>query len=346
MEKILYKKGEYGLLEYKIKITFNGLKFMSNGHVYYEIISEGKASRTLEEQKILRMNARIRSKLDDGFKETKEQALKGITNQLGLIKPMLAQRFKENMSHHFNDKNFIQPKLDGHRCLMNSECMYSRAGRIIDTLPHIKNEIQLTYNITLDGELYIHKNSLQNISSLVKRQQPDSVKVKYIVYDVYDSNNPHLFYSDRYNLLLELFKNNQKQNIIICETHLAYDAKNIINDNLNKGYEGSILRINNENYGVGKRSKSLIKIKSTMDEDFLCIDIILSERETGYCNFVLENKTGLTFKTPVFGTVENKKNAINEKDKYINKMIECKFANYTEDNIPFHCVALRIKYTV
>ena len=334
----LYKKGAHGINVWSIESKGNVIHIYGNGSEYTEEIKEGKAGRSIAEQVELRMNARIRGKLDDGFKESKEEAMNGeITNQLGLVNPMLATPLK-NTRIHKTANYFIQPKLDGHRCLINSNGAYSRRGKPIETITEIVDSLNLPDNVTLDGELYLHGEPLQTIASWAKRRQANTAKLEYHVYDIIVHDDLDMTFEDRHNYLLEF----EGYNVVHVDTKFYRREKQIIDywkEFREQGYEGGILRLANSKYTIGGRSKHLIKIKSRMDEEFECMDVIPSRE--GWGILVLKTKEGRLFKTLAPGPVYQKIKTLEESHKYIGKHVTCEYPDKTMDGIPFHCVAIR-----
>ena len=84
-------------------------------------------------------------------------------------KPMLAYPVSDKPIN-YDDKVFMQPKLDGVRCVIQADLLpfgmgyevkaYSRTGKEWKNIDHIlfnlKPWFQLNPNVTLDGELYNH----------------------------------------------------------------------------------------------------------------------------------------------------------------------------------------------
>jgi len=107
-------------------------------------------------------------------------------------KPMLAHRvggFERITDEEWHDGLYIQPKLDGVRCLIQAEGLtpyhdsdpvshgfvvkaYSRTGKEWKNIDHILDELHPFFaknrNVILDGELYNHdlKNDFEKIISL------------------------------------------------------------------------------------------------------------------------------------------------------------------------------------
>ena len=73
-----------------------------------------------------------------------------------MIKPMLAYKVgKKDID--WSAKNFIQPKLDGVRCLFTAKGAFSRTGKQFMNVQHIETELKSFFasnpNAILDGEL-------------------------------------------------------------------------------------------------------------------------------------------------------------------------------------------------
>jgi len=159
-------------------------------------VSEGKNmgkknETTSLEQAVINAKATADKKLKKGYLLDVPSGEEQVTNSLGLLKPMLAQTIEKVKNWEF--PVFASPKLDGHRLLAtvqeNKVLLYSRQGTVV-SLPHIEKELQQLFDdkiwsgVTLDGEVYLHEESLQIIGSLVKNTQPETANLKYYLYDV------------------------------------------------------------------------------------------------------------------------------------------------------------------
>ena len=195
-------------------------------------------------------------------------------------KPMLAYPVSSKPID-YNDKVFIQPKLDGVRCLIqknpNHEIKaYSRTGKEWKNIQHILDELKPFFmkwpNIVLDGELYNHnlRNDFEQIISLVRRQKPDDIDmlesrdiVQFHCYDIIDTK---ISFKTRD----EFIKENVPKSY--CVKHvLTMPVPNpgalhyVHGSNIECGYEGSIVRLNTK-YEC-KRSHSLRKFKEFHDAE-------------------------------------------------------------------------------
>ena len=82
-------------------------------------------------------------------------------------KAMLAHKYNPNKANY---PAYIQPKLDGVRCLFTAEGAFSRAGNQFMNVEHIEHDLKPVFNkypnLILDGELYNHglKNDFEKNS--------------------------------------------------------------------------------------------------------------------------------------------------------------------------------------
>ena len=190
---------------------------------------------------------------------------------------MLAHKVN-NKKIDFTEPVFIQPKLDGVRCIFTKDGAYSRTGKQFHNLQHIELRLagffKLNPDVQLDGELYNHdlKDDFEQIISLVRKQKPTDEDrlnaANMIQYHVYDYIVPFIGYEARLKWLLsnkELWSNV----VIPVETHRVNkyeEAANMHHDGfLKQGYEGSILRLNG--HYEQKRSYNLQKFKDFSDDE-------------------------------------------------------------------------------
>ena len=112
-----------------------------------------------------------------------------------MIKPMLAHKFNIKRVD-YSKPVYIQPKLDGVRCLFTKNGAFSRTGKQFMNVAHIHLELIPFFkdnpDVVLDGELYNHelKHDFEKIISLVRKQKPtadDRLEAKNLMqYHLYD----------------------------------------------------------------------------------------------------------------------------------------------------------------
>ena len=259
-----------------------------------------------------------------------------------LILPQLAKDFKKEESK-VRYPCFVQPKLDGMRCLKNGSSMVSRKNKSIDTMGHISQELQDISDI-LDGELYTEETFQRNMELIKKYRPGESEQVRYHVYDLVDTE---LSFGERYEKLRELIHNHQPQNIVIVPTYeinskeelLEYHAKFLA-----EGYEGTMIRLNSGGYDVNKRSSNLLKYKDFQDIACTITGVEPSEKRPDQGSFICALEDGRTFGCGMRFSHEERKDVINNPQNYIGQTAEIRFFEYTDDQLPRFpvCVGLRL----
>ena len=192
-----------------------------------------------------------------------------------MIKPMLAHKVGKK-EIDWSAKNFIQPKLDGVRCIFTKDGAYSRTGKQFKNVAHLEEDLKDFFwnnpNAILDGELYNHdlKHDFEKIISLVRKQKPTeddrSEASNLVQYHVYDTPWLNVTYEDRYNWLRTQLPIAKTMTLIANTTvDSMAEAKMLHDVHLAQGYEGSMLRTNG--LYERKRSYNLQKFKDFHDTE-------------------------------------------------------------------------------
>ena len=228
-------------------------------------------------------------------------------------KPMLAYPVSDKPIN-YDKPVFIQPKLDGVRCIIQYEGggmpkAYSRTGKEWKNIDHILFNLSpwfaLNPNVILDGELYNHdlKDDFEKIISLVRKQKPTDLDVlesadmvQFHCYDIIDETKT---FEERNTFIEQVVPRNHC--IKHVPTNLVFrddDAKVYHKRNLNNGYEGSILRTN-DTYAC-KRSHNLRKFKDFHDTEATIIGYVDGKgKRTGTLGkFIMQDDEGIEFGCP------------------------------------------------
>lgn len=305
----------------------------------------GRANETSPwEQACLEAQSRWLKKQDKGYTIGKPLEATVSTNALGLPRPMLATPLT-SIKKPLPEYVYVQPKLDGHRCmaaLKGGEIkLWSRGGKYITTLEHLHAPLKRIFdgreNMVLDGELYIHGMKLQDIGSLIKRQQPCTSDIEYAVFDVYFPTLPHLQFDERWERL-DLYFRYIRCGVYQLPTHsvAATNLTVFCNDYRAQGYEGAIARLPDGLYEPGMRVPQVIKIKEFLDAEFEVRNVFRSDRDV-----VMLDCGGFDVTAP--GTHAQKEKIFKSRKKYIGKLITVQFAHWTKDKKPAQPVALRFR---
>ena len=226
------------------------------------------------------------------------------------IKAMLAHKYNEDKADY---PAFIQPKLDGVRCLFTTKGAFSRANNRFMNVEHIEQALKPFFaknpTAILDGELYNHglKDDFEKIISLVKKRKPtddDRLEAAELVeYNIYDVASMTIAnYTTRLNYINSI--SNFQWNHILrrVDTKVALDfddALKMHNKNLKLGYEGSIYRSFEGKY-KGTRSWDLMKFKDFHDAEATIIgyEIGKGKREGTLGKFLMQDDDGNKFGCP------------------------------------------------
>ena len=242
-------------------------------------------------------------------------------------KPMLAHPVSDRPVDYDSGPVFIQPKLDGVRCLIQYDnstvTAYSRTGKEWKNIDHIlfnlKPFFQLNPDVVLDGELYNHdlKDDFEKIISCVRKTKPTdehrTESEKLVQFHCYDVIHPKLKYFSERDEWIQL---NVPLNF--CVKHV--DSITVRNDDdalwnnsrsLKAGYEGSILRTNDPYQH--KRSHNLRKFKQFHDAEAKIIGWVAGKgkRIGTIGKFMAMDDDGNTFGMPVM-----------DKQKYLEENFE------------------------
>ena len=258
------------------------------------------------------------------------------------FKPMLAHKF-DNKRVDWSKPVFIQPKLDGIRCIMTADGCYSRNGKKFMNVQHlytkaIQDLFKVNPLLVIDGELYNHdlRDNFEKIVSLVRKQKPkpeDRKEArKLIQYHVYDFV---MAYKGKLDLIeSDMNRYEKRMHQLVCSDmygkHIRYvpsrgvhsldKAKEIHNDFLEKGYEGSILRLDGP-YKCG-RSYDLMKFKDFSDTEAKIIDWVegKGKRRGTIGKFIAIDSDGVKFGMPVMDNFEYLQKNFKKMQRYVGKI--------------------------
>ena len=224
------------------------------------------------------------------------------------IKAMLAHKYNEDKADY---PAFIQPKLDGVRCLFTAKGAFSRANNQFMNVEHIEKALKPFFaknpTAVLDGELYNHglKDDFEKIILLVKKRKPtdaDKAEAAELVqYHVYDIASMTI---GTYSTRLSYITTNLTYTYPICkvETKVVMDfdeAAKYHAKNLKLGYEGSIYRSFSGKY-KGTRSWDLMKFKDFQDAEATIVgyEIGKGKREGTLGKLIMQDYEGNEFGCP------------------------------------------------
>jgi len=226
------------------------------------------------------------------------------------IKAMLAHKYNEDKADY---PAFIQPKLDGVRCLFTTKGAFSRANNRFMNVEHIEQALKPFFaknpTAILDGELYNHglKDDFEKIISLVKKKKPtnqNKAEAKELVqYHIYDVASMTIgTYTDRYLFILAEQSLKNKSCLQVIDNNLVLDFDDAVvmhKKNLKLGYEGSMYRTPSGKY-KGTRSWDLMKFKDFHDTEATIVgyEIGKGKRQGTLGKFIMQDDEGIQFGCP------------------------------------------------
>jgi DNA ligase-1 len=267
-------------------------------------ITEGKQGRSIEEQADFEARAKIKKQLDKNYRRSKEEL-----EEIPLL-PMLAYDYHDH-GHRISYPAYVSDKFDGVRCLATCKVagevtLQSRTGQPY-SVPHVEEELAefMEPGDVLDGELYFHGYELEDITSAVKRTDPDKEIAKaekkhskspteenlaevehaktikklralmqFHVFDIVGKKVITLPFVDRLQALRDYFEERvpKESSIVLTVYNIVVSEEELKNyfhkDAVRRGYEGVMVRNYLGLYESGRRSADLQKYKEFIDAEF------------------------------------------------------------------------------
>ena len=249
-------------------------------------------------------------------------------------KPMLAYPVSDKPID-YTKPVFMQPKLDGVRCLVQYDnsvvTAYSRTGKQWLNIDHILQSLkpffQANPNVILDGELYNHalKDDFEKIISCVRKQKPTAIdraeSRKLVQFHCYDIVDETMLFDKRYKFVFDNLRDSYGvRTVKTIVTPTESQAKVNHARNLDSGYEGSILRVNDA-YKCG-RSWSLRKFKDFHDAEAEIIGWVegKGKRSGTIGKFIAADKDGNRFGMPVMDNFKKLQTMFDEMQTWKGKI--------------------------
>lgn len=283
------------------------------------------------------------------------------------VEPMLAQRYDKHPDK-IEFPCFVQPKLDGHRCLAvidAEKCtLFSRNRTLITGVPHINQVLFETYGgmvpktgiFVLDGELYNHeyKDEFEALSSFIRSQDPKDgyQAVQYHVYDIVETSMPFFL---RHEVLRALATAYHAR--VIPDTTLQFvetiiaeqdQVTSVFRRFRSLGYEGAMLR-NRDTLYEQKRSYGLQKVKEFEDDEFKIVGIKEGKGKLrGHAIFIcaLDETSTDTVDVKLKGEESKLKEIYENQSAYLGRTLTVQFQGRTKDNSLRFPVGLRLRENI
>ena len=273
-----------------------------------------------------------------------------------VIYPMLAQTYDPN-SNVKKKKTitfpcFVQPKIDGLRCIMFYSSLHrrvmcqSRTGGQFVTVDHLASELDQLLkkhpHWALDGELYTRTYPFEELAGLIKKSKltpVDMEKLCHIEYHVYDAihlTNDSATFAERWQWISQNVK--PSANIILVHTEVVQDLSSFraaFAGYVGEGWEGIMLRNGDGVYSQNFRSHDLQKYKEFIEHEFPIIAWKEGEgRDKGTVIWVCRTDEGIDFAVRPRGTVDMRREWFENAHNYVGSMLTVIFQVWSEKKVP------------
>jgi ATP-dependent DNA ligase len=365
---------------YRVTYQYQG-KRVEQPPIYIKI---GKAARTLKEQVELEYRSNMKKYLDKGYKlldkiledysedELNEIIGNVVTDSSGFAKHMLAKQADKVKDSSIEKVNCwaVSRKIDGVRC-----SFYWKDGEVKSASRGGGNYDASTYQIrehpalikllsehpdwVLDGELYKHGKSLQQISGAA-RMEKTAGGCDWLEYYIYDVMIPDTPFENRLQCLTDITellnlsfipeREWQKDelriqivpHILVVGANKKKQIMTLHDMYVSEGWEGCVARDVSKPYKYGGRGQEMVKFKMYQDAEFEITGISEGLREEDMC-FTLVTEDGIEFKAKPIGSRELKQQYRNDLQNLIGKMATVKYFYLSDDGTPLQPVFKAIR---
>ena len=260
----------------------------------------------------------------------------------------------------------IQPKLDGVRC----RAIYTRDGiKLFSStmrelnLPYIVKDIEHTFGpvsesrlgMFIDGELYIHGEEFEKITSIVSRTvNMSSTCVEYHIFDMVAQNEgPSIApYTPLWKRLeiLESFHLSEEHlrsvATVICDRDFQEHISTFANVFQNNGYEGIVVKDADSMY-IPRKDIHWMKYKPSRSDTYLIVGAIEEINKNGFPKdrlgaLVVKDSDGKTFKVGSGLTEEQRIELWRDAEKVVGRKVKVKYFGLTANGIPRHPVFVEV----
>jgi DNA ligase-1 len=254
------------------------------------------------------------------------------------ILPMLAHDYHKR-GKDIKFPCFVQPKLDGVRCIFKNGVLTSRQGKVFPNMDHITQDLK-DVDLVLDGELYSNTLNFQQFVGLVRKKKHNDAEkqlLRQVKFHVYDCVNDKPF-SERNESINNLFSKRMyafSEPLLTEECKSKEDLKKFHDKYVAEGKEGLIIRNKDGLYQLAARSKDLQKYKEFEDAEYKVTGFTDGEgSEKGLVIWICETSAGKSFHVRPRGTHEARAEIFNEAKDYVGKSLTVRYQELTEEGIP------------
>lgn len=252
---------------------------------------------------------------------------------------------------------FVQPKLDGYRCVYHNNAMWSRSGK-----PFANKNVQEYFNsvfsqdtYTTDGELYAPGHTFNELQTILNTvDAPIPAGLKYFIYDCmttpeWDAKMCRKPYGDRYKLINKVVAalGDHKKVLAIAndKVNTSKEVVDLYKVYLEDKLEGVMLKDPEGIYQwkrVTIKSGEMLKVKPYKTEDLEVTGIYDGEGKfEGMAGGVVINFNGVAVRCGSGFDDVTREAMAQSPSNYIGKVAEIRYLEVTEDGSLRHPSFLR-----
>ena len=288
--------------------------------------------RTAEQQAILEAQSKFAKKVKSGYSQE-------LTSTPTVQLPQKVKTYQDN-KHLVSYPCYATPKyngLNGTYWLLPDKTLKltSRGGDELPPIPHLEPTIlkmmEHFKTTCINGELYISGESLQNITSAVKKPKELSKSLEFIPFELPLVSAP---YKDKVALLIKY--------IPIVYITREEMLEEFYAATVGAGYEGVVIYNTNSIYQFNQRSSTVLKYKPVADAEYKILSYTTDRN--GHPVFTCETHDGKQFKVKPKGTDEERKQIITNFDsQYKNNYYKIEYEMLSDSGIPLKGVGIGLR---
>ena len=288
--------------------------------------------RTAEQQAILEAQSKFAKKVKSGYSQE-------LTSTPTVQLPQKVKTYQDN-KHLVSHPCYATPKyngLNGTYWLLPDKTLKltSRGGDELPPIPHLEptilKMIEHFKTTCINGELYISGESLQNITSAVKKPKELSKSLVFIPFELPLVSAP---YKDKVALLIKY--------IPIVYITREEMLEEFYAATVGAGYEGVVIYNTNSIYQFNQRSSTVLKYKPVADAEYKILSYATDRN--GHPVFTCETHDGKQFKVKPKGTDEERKQIITNFDsQYKNNYYKIEYEMLSDSGIPLKGIGVGLR---
>ena len=289
-------------------------------------------STTAEQQAILEAQSKFAKKVKSGYSQE-------LTSTPTVQLPQKVKTYQDN-KHLVSYPCYATPKyngLNGTYWLLPDKTLKltSRGGDELPPIPHLEPTIlkmmEHFKTTCINGELYISGESLQNITSAVKKPKELSKSLVFIPFELPLVSAP---YKDKVALLIKY----------IPIVHITREEmlEEFYTVTVEAGYEGIVIYNTDSIYQFNQRSSTVLKYKPVADAEYKILSYTTDRN--GHPVFTCETHDGKQFKVKPKGTDEERKQIITNFDsQYKNNYYKIEYEMLSDSGIPLKGIGVGLR---